>query len=135
MKTAIFWIVAILALLFNGFSLYDLFMTRANPAQHLANYPPEFVEMVINFPAWRSILWSTTVFVGVIGAVLLALRRLLAVRALWAAAILLLAGLIADLALLDGLSAYGPLGMVPIIAIQFGFALYASWAARQELLR
>lgn len=134
MKRAIFWIVVILALAFNGVALFDFFMSQANPAEHLAGYPPAFVEMVTNMPSWRRILLVTTIFIGIIGALLLALRRSLAERALWGASAFLLAGLIADMAVLNGIEAYGLFGAMPFV-VECGFALYASWAARQGLLR
>ncbi len=138
MKTAIFWVVAILALLFNLFSLYDLVMYTIDFENHLAGYPPAFVEMVANFPGWKRIMWTTTVFIGVIGAAMLVLRRSLAERALWVAAVLLLLGIVVDYAVLEGAEAYGPNGVLfngIIVAIEAAFALYATHARRQGMLR
>ncbi len=138
MKSALFWIVALLALAFNGFSLYDLVMTMTNPQVHLQGYPPAFVDWILTIPEWRRILWTTTVFIGVIGAVTLILRRALAERALWAATALLLLAVILDYALLNGATAYAHSGIVfnfVIIAIEALFALYAGYARRQGMLR
>lgn len=138
MKNAVYWVVTLLALAFNLVSLYDLYGAMTDLQGHLAGYPPAFVEMVANFPEWRRILWTTTVFIGVIGAAMLVLRRRLAERALWAATALLLLAIVLDYALLDGANGYGPQGAIfnaALIAVEGLFALYARWAARHGLLR
>jgi len=138
MKHAIFWVIALLALAFNLFAVYDLYGTLTDFDAHLTGYPPELVEMVRGFPQWKIVMWATTVFIGVIGAALLFLRRAMAERVLWTAAALMLVGIVIDYALFDGAKGYGPNGLAfnaTIVAIEAGFALYARWAARHGLLR
>ncbi len=134
----VFWAVAALALIFNLFSLYDLVMTSVDSIAHLQGYPQPLVEFLITLPEWRRILWTTTVFLGVIGAVTLLLRRGIAERALWAATVLLALAVVVDYTMLDGARVYGDAGSVVnvlVVVIEAGFALYAGRARRQGLLR
>lgn len=138
MKNIAFWIVGLLALAFNLFALWDLWGALTDLEAHLAGYPPEFVEMVRDFPEWKIVMWATTVFIGIIGALLLLLGRAMAERVLWAATGLLALGIVLDYALLGGARGYGPDGIffnVLIVGIEALFALYARWAARHGLLR
>ncbi|MCA1749374.1 MAG: hypothetical protein ABR601_00465 [Parasphingopyxis sp.] len=138
MKIVIFWLVALLALAFNLFAVWDLWGTLSNFESHLAGYPPELVAMMRDIPEWRIVMWATTVFIGVIGALLLALRRAMAERVLWTATALMLAGLVIDYTMFDGARGYGPNGIffnALIVGIEALFALYARWAARHGLLR
>lgn len=139
MKNLGFWIVALLALLWNLFGLFDLYMTLSRDPGYLANVPPEMMAMIDAFPEWRTVLWSLCVFLAVIGSVLLLLRRALAERVFWATAVLMLVGFVGyDLAFAGGVQAYGTFGIVlsfVLIGIEALFALYARWAARHGLLR
>ena len=138
MKNIVFWLVALLALAFNLFALWDMWGALSDPLNHLAGYPDGLVEMVTGYPEWRIILWATTIFIGIIGAVLLALRRAMAERVLWTAAALMAVGIAVDYAMFGGARAYGPNGIffnALIVGIEALFALYARWAARHGLLR
>ncbi|QLC26200.1 hypothetical protein HFP57_14975 [Parasphingopyxis algicola] len=139
MRNAVFWVVALLALLWNGFGLYDLYMTLTINREYLAQFPPEMMAMIEAFPEWRRLLWTTSVFLGVIAAVLLLLRRAMAERVFWATAVTMAAGFIGyDLPFGNGLEAYGVFGVIfsfVLIAVQIVLALYARWAARHALIK
>ncbi|MGP1283116.1 MAG: hypothetical protein ACTS1X_09085 [Parasphingopyxis sp.] len=138
MRKAVFWVVAGLALLWNGFGLYDLYMTLTVNQDYLAQFPPEMMAMIEAFPEWRRLLWTTSVFLGVIAAILLLLRRPMAERVFWATAAAMAAGFFGyDLPFGNGIEAYGTFGLVfsvILIAVQALLALYARWAARHGLL-
>lgn len=139
MRNAIFWFVSVLALLWSLVALYDLYMTLTLNRDYLAQFPPQMLSMIEAFPEWRRLLWTTSVFLGVIAAVLLLLRRVMAERAFWATAVMMAAGFIGyDLPFADGIAAYGAFGVTfsfILIAIQILLALYARWAARHGLLK
>lgn len=138
MRNTIFWVVAILALVWNGFGLYDLYMTLTINRDYLAQFPPEMLAMIEDFPEWRRLMWTTSVFLSVIAAVLLLLRKPMAERVFWATAALMAIGFFGyDLPFGNGVEAYGAAGIafsIIIIAIQIALALYARWAARHGLL-
>jgi hypothetical protein len=138
MRKGIFWIVSVIALLWSFVGLYDLYMTLTLNQDYLAQFPPEFMAMIEAFPEWRRLLWTTSVFLGVIAAVLLVLRRTMAERAFWATAVMMAIGFLGyDLPFGNGVEAYGTFGAVFsffLIAIQILLALYARRAARHGLL-
>ena len=69
------WVVGIVALLWNGYGAYDYLMTQTNPAEHLAAFTPEQRAYFASAPAWMMAVWATGVWGGVLGALLLLLKR------------------------------------------------------------
>lgn len=138
MRTGIFWIISVTAFLWSLVGLYDLYMTLTLNQDYLARFPPQMLTMIEAFPEWRRLLWTTSVFLGVIAAVLMVLRRAMAERAFWATALLMAIGFLGhDLPFANGIEAYGTVGLVfsfILIAIQLFLALYARGAARHGLL-
>ena len=76
-----FWLIGVLALLWNGFGCFDYFMTRSHNAAHLAQFPPEVIAWVDSAPLYASTGWGLGVWGALVGAILLLLRRALAVWA------------------------------------------------------
>lgn len=139
MEKAIFWAVTVLAVLFNGFGVYDMYMTIMHDPAYLDQFPPELIAMIDAFPEWRRLLWIVGVFMGAIAAVLMLLRMAMAERVFWATAAFMAIGFLGyDLPFGGGLEAYGTTGLVlslVLLGIQIAFALYARRAARHGLLR
>jgi hypothetical protein len=139
MKGTIFWVVAVLALLWNGFGAYDMVMTVTHDPAYLEQFPPEMIAMIDAFPEWRRLLWIVGVFMGVIGAVLMLVRMAMAERVFWATVVFMVIGFVGyDLPFGNGVQGYGVSGVIfsfVIIGLQAAFALYARWAARHGLLR
>lgn len=128
----VFWIVAVLALLWNGFGLFDYVMTLSNNEEYLAQYTEEQMAYWQGMPFWRLGLWTLGIAAGFVGAVLFIMRRKLATT-LWLIAIAsILLNSVADL-FMGGIEVLG-LGMIAFGAafvggVQFLFWLYAK---RQE---
>lgn len=138
MKNAAFWVIAIVAVLWSLFGFYDLYMTLIHDPGYLAHFPPELIAMIDGFPEWRRLLWIVGVFLGIIAAFLLLLRRSMAERVFWATVAAMAIGFGYDLLIADGMAGYGTEGAVMsviIIGVQVLFALYARWAARHGMLR
>jgi len=139
MRNAIFWTVGVIAFLWSLIGLYDLYMTLTLNQGYLAQFPAEMLAMIEAFPEWRRLLWTTSVFLGVIAAAMLLLRRTMAERAFWATAVMMAIGFLGyDLPFANGIEAYGTFGVVfsfILIAIQILLALYARWASRHGLLK
>ena len=70
MRIVGFWLVSIFAVLWSAVNLFDLYMTLTVNRDYLADFPPEFLAMIEAFPEWRRLLWTTSVFLGAIGALL-----------------------------------------------------------------
>lgn len=77
-----FWVIGVLALLWNLIGLYMYYMgVSATPEELAAYYTEEQVALILSTPAWATSANALAVTFGVIGAVLLLLRKKLAVPA------------------------------------------------------
>lgn len=72
------WIVGILALLWNAMGAYDYLMTQTQNAGYMAKFTPEQLEYFYGFPVWATAAWAIAVWGGILGVVLLLMRKRLA---------------------------------------------------------
>lgn len=138
MRNVVFWAVAIFALLWEGFGLYNYYLTAVRDPAAMAQAGPEMVAMIEAAPQWRMVLWAACVVLGVFGAIAMLLRRSIAERIFWATVVGIVIGIAWDVAANNAAAVYGAAGLAfqgVIVAIQIGLALYARWATRQGLLR
>ena len=70
-----FWLIAVISLLWNGMGAFDYVMTQTKNAQYLAQFSPEQLAFFHGFPAWVNASWAIAVWFGVLGSILLLLRR------------------------------------------------------------
>ena len=138
------WIVGVLALLWNGFGAYDYVMTRRRDTDYLAGMMPTVdpnatLAWIDGFPIWAQFGWGLGVWMGVLGAVLLLVRKRWAV---WAFALSLLGavlGLGYQIAMAPPLpGAEGAMfEIMPyvIILVALGLFLYARSLERKGVLR
>lgn len=75
------WIVAILSLIWNAFGAFDYLMTNLRNGAYLANFPPEMIALIDEFPVWVIAAWAVGVWGALAGSVLLLLRTRHAVYA------------------------------------------------------
>ena len=73
------WVVGIFALLWNAMGAFDYLMTQTQNEGYMGNFSPEQLEFFYGFPSWVVAFWALAVWGGVLGAVLLLLRKKLAV--------------------------------------------------------
>ena len=73
------WLVGVLALLWGGMGALDYVVTQTKNEAYMGQFTPEQLEFFYGFPAWVIALWAIAVWGGVLGAVLLLLRKRLAV--------------------------------------------------------
>ena len=73
------WVIGIIALLWNAIGAFDYLMTQTKNAGYLSAFPPEQLAFFFGLPAWVIAAWAIAVWGGVLGSVLLLLRRRLAV--------------------------------------------------------
>ncbi|MEO6359408.1 MAG: hypothetical protein ABIO43_02390 [Sphingomicrobium sp.] len=130
-----FWIVAVLATLWNAFGGYDYWMTRTRNMDHLSQMPgikaEDILAYIDSYPLYAQIGWGLGVWGGLAGSVLLLMRSRYAVHAF---AVSLL-----GMALSFGYQYFGgskmPAGMdegahkyMPLVIIAIGLGLL--WFAR-----
>lgn len=65
-----FWIVGILAVLWNAFGAYDYTMSQLRDPAYLAQFKPSVVAMLDSLPAWAVAAWATGVWGSLAGALL-----------------------------------------------------------------
>ena len=73
------WVVGIIALLWNCIGAFDYLMTQTKNAAYMSAFPPEQLAFFYGLPVWVIAAWALAVWGGVLGSVLLLLRRRLAV--------------------------------------------------------
>lgn len=134
----LFWVVSLFALLWGAFGIFDFYMTKTGDEEYLKDFPPEMIGWIAEFPMWRVLLWGLGVGAGLIGALLLIMRRGVAVPVLWTGVGALLVGFVGhDLLMADGVKHYGTEGIIAsivIIMITVAIAWYASRAKGHGVL-
>ncbi len=69
------WVIGIFCLVTSGMGAFDYVMTATNNEAYLANVPQETLDFYFGLPGWMFVLFAISSFGGLIGAVLLLLRK------------------------------------------------------------
>jgi hypothetical protein len=133
------WVVGIVALLWNSMGALDYTMTQTRNAAYLKALTPTQLAYFDSLPAWAVAAWAIGVWGGLVGSVLLLLRKRLAVPVFLASLLGAVAGHTHTYILSDGLKVMGGgagtlvfSGVIILIAL--GLLLYARAMARREVL-
>lgn len=127
----LFWVVAVLALLWNGFGIFDYWMTSTGNEKYLQDFDPQMIEWILGFPLWRNILWILSVATGALGAIALVLRKKVAVRLFLINIATLLVGFVGhDILMADGVEMYGQMGLAASFIIIGVSVFFLWWSAR-----
>ncbi|WP_248722944.1 hypothetical protein [Seonamhaeicola sp. ML3] len=113
-----FWIVSLIALIWNGMGVKAYLDQAYNTEAYQEMYTEEMREIAANFPTWVTAAFALAVFAGVIAALLLILRKKFATR-LW---VLSLIAVLAQMGyvLINGYaSSVGMTIMIIVLAIVF----------------
>jgi hypothetical protein len=73
------WLVGILSLLWNAMGALDYVMTELKVEAYMSQFTPEQLEYFYGFPTWVVAVWAIAVWGGVIGSLLLLLKKRFAV--------------------------------------------------------
>ena len=73
------WVIGIIALLWNSIGAFDYLMTQTKNAAYMSGFPPEQLAFFFGLPVWVVAAWAIAVWGGVLGSVLLLMRRRIAV--------------------------------------------------------
>jgi len=107
------WVVGILSLLWNAMGAFDYLMTETRNAAYMSQFTPEQLAYFLGFPKWVIAAWAIAVWGGVLGSVLLLLRRGLAVGVFLTSFVAMLLTVFHNYVLTPGLEVMG--GPGPII--------------------
>lgn len=131
------WIVGILALLWSLLGAADYIMTETHNEAYMSKFTPEQLEFFYGFPAWLVAFWAIAVWGEVLGAVLLLLRKRLALHALVVSFLCMAVTMIHDYGFAGAADIVGGVGIVfGVIAFVVALALilYARSMARKGIL-
>ncbi len=70
-----FWIISVIALLWNGAGVNFYLQQAYNTESFQAMYTPEQLEMINNTPSWVTAAFALAVFAGILGSIGLLLRK------------------------------------------------------------
>ncbi len=101
------WVIGIIATLWNAMGALDYIMTKTKNEDYMAKFTPEQLEFFYGLPVWVVSTWAIAVWGGLLGAILLLLKRKLAVWVLLASLIAMVLTTIHNYFISNGLEVVG----------------------------
>jgi hypothetical protein len=133
------WLVGVLALFWNCVGAFDYLMTETRNASYMSTFTSEQLAYFYGFPTWVIATWALSVWGGVVGSVLLLLRRRWAMPAFAVSLATMVLTFFHNFVLTDGLAIMGGVGglvfSAAILAIAIALLIYARTLARHGVLR
>ena len=128
------WVVGIIALLWNSMGAMDYIMTQTRNEAYMSQFTPEQLEFFYGFPSWVVAAWAIAVWGGVLGTVLLLLRKQLAVPVFLASIVAMVITTIQNYVLSNGMEVVGdPFALAfTIVIFAVAVALYVYARAMQK---
>lgn len=127
-------VVGVLALLWNAIGALDYVMTQTRNPSYMASFTPEQLAYFYGFPAWVVASWALAVWGGVLGSLLLLLRKRLAVPVFLVSLVAMVITTIHNYLLSNGLQIFAGAGPKAFTAMIFFVAL-ALYLYSKSLLR
>jgi hypothetical protein len=124
------WAVGIFAALWNAMGAFDYLMTQTQNEGYMGRYSPEQLEYFYGFPTWVVAFWALAVWGGVLGAVLLLLRKKLAVGVFLVSFLSMVVTTVYNFGLSDGLEVVSHPFELVFSGLIFVFALFLYIYAR-----
>ena len=132
------WLIGVVALLWNAMGEYDYVMTQTRNEAYMSNFTPEQLSFFYGFPPWLDAAWAIAVWGGVLGAILLLLRRRLAVWVFLVSLIAMVSTTFHNYVLSNGMEVLGDaisLGFTAVIfLIALALFLYARAMQKRKIL-
>lgn len=124
-------VVGIVGLLWSAIGAFDYVMSQTRNATYMAAFTPTQLEFFYSLPAWVVACWAIGVWGGVVGCLLLVLKKQAAVPVLLASLVGAILTFIHNFLLSEGIEAMGggaSAVIFPIIIVVISFGLW--WYAR-----
>ncbi len=133
------WLVGVLSLLWNGFGAYDHTMSNLQGDAYLRSMGITEAQLAYfhDMPPWMTAVWAVGVWSGLLGSVLLLLRRRWAREAFGLSLLAVVVSLIYAFLLSNGaelMAEHAPMQFV-VLAVALFLAWYAWWVSKRGLLR
>ena len=124
------WVVGIIALLWNAIGVYDYLMTETKNESYISQFTPEQLEFFSGFPTWLVAAWAIAVWGGLLGAVMLLLRKRCAAQIFLVALIAMVVVTIQNYIISNGLEVMGGVGPVVFTGLIFVISVFLFLYAR-----
>jgi hypothetical protein len=132
-------IVGVLALLWNAVGAFDYVMTETRNSSYMSSFTADQLAYFNSFPKWAIATWALGVWGGVVGSLLLLLRRRTAVVVFAVSLFSAALTFIYNFGLSDGLKIMGGAGalIMPAVILLIGalLLLYSRRMVKNETLR
>lgn len=131
------WVVGILVLLWDVVGAYDYLMTQTQNESYMGQFTPEQLEYFYGFPTWAVAFWALAVWGGLLGAVLLLLRKRFAAPVLLGSFVSMAITAVYNFVLSEGLEVMGTTGAVftaVIFCVALGVWFYARTMVKKGVL-
>jgi len=132
------WVVGIIALLWNAMGAWDYIATETRNEAYMSSFTPEQLEFFYGFPAWVVALWAIAVWGGVLGTVLLLMRKTWAVPVFLVSFVAMVITAFHNFVLSNGLEVMGdPFALAftaVIFLVSLGLYLYSRAMAQRGVL-
>ena len=122
------WVIGIVTLLWNAMGAFDHLMTQTQNESYMGQVTPEQLEFFYGFPSWVVAFWAIAVCGGVLGSILLLLRKSLAVSVFMVSFVSMLITAIQNYALSNAFEVNGMFGLifsVAVFLVALGLVFYA----------
>ena len=131
------WVVGILGVLWDSVGAFDYLMTQTQNESYMSQFTAEQLEFFYGFPTWVVAFWALAVWGGLLGTILLLLRKSLAAPVLLGSLLAMVVTSIHNYALSNGLEVAGGAGVAfsgLIFLVALGLWLYARAMSRRGVL-
>jgi hypothetical protein len=131
------WIVGIVALLWNLMGAMDYVMTKTKNEAYMGQFSPEQLEFFYGLPTWLVAFWALAVWGGVIGVILLLMRKKLAVPVLAVSFLSMVVTSIHNYGFAGGADVVGGMGLffsAVIFVIALALVIYVRSMAKRGVL-
>jgi len=132
------WTIAVASVVWNGVGVWQWYQKVTGAPAYWSALTMEQVFYLRSAPMWTDVAFGVAVWCGLLGALMLLLRRKLAFNAFVAGLIAMLAHAVYVLALSNGREVIGTGGVVFTLVVTLIFVIqiaYARWARRKGLIR
>jgi len=132
------WAVGAATLLWDGFGAFQWYRQVTRSDSYWGNLTMEQVQFIIAQPMWVEVAFGVGVWTGVLGALMLLLRRRLALNAFVASLIAILVNTLFMQVLSNGRAVFGNgtlIAAIAVIAVAAASIVYAHFARKRGIIR
>ncbi len=133
-----FWIVSVIALIWNGMGVMQYLAQAYMTDDFKSQYTAEQLEMINNTPAWATAAFAIAVFSGLLGSLLLLLKKRFATTLFLISLLAILVQLYHNLVVVDSIEIIGSIAAVMsgiILVLGIVLFLFSKMAARKGWLK